>query len=226
MTAPATFTGFGPEVFTFFEGLEVDNSKAYFEAHRPIYLHQIREPLEALLNEVASHTGGTIKIFRPNRDIRFSKDKSPYKTSTYGVVFPDDSAAGIYAAIDASGFVTGTGYYGMEADQLERFREQVAGSSGEDLPGIVDTVKSSGLSIEGNALKTAPRGYAKDHPRIELLRMKDLWTTERLADRNAVFTRAPYDLTMHAWTSAAPLVGWLDRHVGPSASGIRGEKPS
>ena len=143
-----------------------------------------------MLEEVAAQTDGTVKIFRPNRDIRFAKDKSPYKTSTYGVVFPANSGAGIYAAIDKTGFVTGTGYYGMEADQLERFREQVAGATGENLPAIVDGVKASGLSVEGSSLKTAPRGYPKDHPRIELLRMKDMWTSDSARRSRSRLTHA------------------------------------
>ena len=80
------FEGFGPKVREWLKGLESDNSKQYFIAHRDFYEESIRDQMEALLSELSKDFGGEIKMFRQNRDIRFSRDNSPYKTNTYGIL--------------------------------------------------------------------------------------------------------------------------------------------
>src|SRR5690349_24989809 len=120
------FEGFSPEVHAWFTGLEADNSKEYFAAHRQFFEDEIRAPMEALLTELGERFGGEVKLFRQNRDIRFSPDKSPYKTNTYGVVYGSELAAqGLYASISARGLVAGSGYHVMARDQLERYRDAV-----------------------------------------------------------------------------------------------------
>ena len=117
------FSGFSPDAFAWFAGLERDNTKAYFTATREVYETQVREPLEEMLEELAVDFGGHVKMFRQNRDVRFSPDKSPYKTTTYGILYevavPGD---GLYAQLSARGLYAGTGYYRMARDQLERYR--------------------------------------------------------------------------------------------------------
>ena len=98
------FEGFSTDAFAWFAGLERDNSKAYFMASRDVYETQVREPLEELLEELTAEFGGVVKMFRQNRDVRFSPDKSPYKTTTYGILYdvtvPGD---GLYAQLSARG---------------------------------------------------------------------------------------------------------------------------
>src|SRR5918911_4247940 len=84
--SPVPFAGFGAGAVAWFEGLERDNSKAYFDAHRAVFLEQVRGPFEALLDELSLEFGGEPRVFRQHRDIRFSPDKSPYKTRTYGIL--------------------------------------------------------------------------------------------------------------------------------------------
>src|SRR5215472_4552847 len=121
------FEGFGPKVQNWFKGLEADNSKAYFDATRDFFEESIRDQMDALLTELSTKFGGGVKMFRQNRDIRFSPDKSPYKTNTYGIVYGSEIAAeGLYASISAHGLVAGTGYHVMARDQLEHYREAVA----------------------------------------------------------------------------------------------------
>lgn len=212
-----TFTGFGTKAIDWFRGLVRDNSKAYFDANREIWESEIRDPLEALLEEAATHFGGDVKLFRPNRDVRFSKDKSPYKSSTYGVVRPETSAAGLFASISADGFYAGTGYYRMATDQLERFRDAVASeSSGPVLVTIVQKARESDLVIEGASLKSAPRGYPKDHPRIELLRIKEMIYGATMPPGDHLHDRRVFDFAMATWRTAQPLTSWLDKHVGSS----------
>src|SRR5437588_3987592 len=113
------FEGFGPEVREWFRGLESDNSKEYFTAHRDFYEQSIRDQMEALLTELCEEFAGEIKMFRQNRDVRFSPDKSPYKTNTYGILYDTPLAAqGLYASISAHGLLAGSGYHVMATDQL------------------------------------------------------------------------------------------------------------
>ena len=96
------FEGFGPNVRKWFQGLEADNSREYFVASRDFFEESIRGQMEALLTELSEKFGGEVKMFRQNRDIRFSPDKSPYKTNTYGIVYGSGMAAqGLYASISA-----------------------------------------------------------------------------------------------------------------------------
>src|SRR5947209_623518 len=172
----SAFDGFGPAVHDFFMGLEADNSKEYFSAHRDFFEASVRGQMEALLEELADGFGGEVKLFRQNRDIRFSPDKSPYKTNTYGVLRGSELAAqGLYASISARGLVAGSGYHVMARDQLERYREAADDDAlGAELVRLADEAQDAGLELWGESLATAPRGYPKDHPRIELLRRKSL----------------------------------------------------
>jgi uncharacterized protein (TIGR02453 family) len=218
------FEGFGPQVIDWFIGLENDNSKPYFEANRQIFEEQIREPMLALILEASTHFGGDVKMFRPYRDIRFSKDKSPYKRATYGVVRPESSAAGLFASISSSGFYAGTGYYQIAADQLERFRAAAANdSTGRALETIVRKAEENGLTIQGDAVKTAPKGYPKDHPRIRFLRMKEIVAGASMPPGNSLQDRRAFDFAMSTWKTAQPLNAWLDANVGPTTLGQPGK---
>ena len=113
------FRGWRPEALEFFEGLETDNSKAYWQAHRSTYETEVLAPMEELLAELEPEWGEG-RIFRPYRDIRFSADKSPYKTNIAAMVGPG------YVHLSADGLGAGMGMYHMAPDQLERFRDVLA----------------------------------------------------------------------------------------------------
>jgi uncharacterized protein (TIGR02453 family) len=211
------FEGFGPEVRTWFEGLQADNSKAYFTAHRPFFEASIRGQMEALLTELSGKFGGQVRLFRQNRDIRFSPDKSPYKTNTYGVIYGSGAAQGLYASISADGLVAGSGYHAMARDQLDRYRDAVADErGGTELAKLVARAEKAGLEVWGESLATAPRGYPKDHERIELLRRKRLTLGARLESGNGINRADGLRFVTRTWQSAAPVTGWLDQHVGAS----------
>lgn len=110
------FDGIPVEAIEFFEGLEADNTKTYWTEHKAVYDERVRAPMEALLAELAP-VHGEGKIFRPYRDVRFSTDKSPYKTTIAATL-----AKGGDVSLDADEFAVGTGYYMMAKDQLARFR--------------------------------------------------------------------------------------------------------
>src|SRR3954453_15762878 len=120
------FAGIPSEAFAWFARLETDNSRAWFTAHRDTYDAAGRGPLEELLEELADERGGRVKLFRQHRDTRFSADKSPYKTTTYGVIADrPDSRAALYLQLSATGLFAGTGYYQLAADQLTRLRDAI-----------------------------------------------------------------------------------------------------
>jgi uncharacterized protein (TIGR02453 family) len=208
------FGGFEPEAFAWFAGLERDNTKDYFTRTRPFYEQSVRGELEALLDELGQEFGGTARVFRQQRDIRFTPDKSPYKTRTYGVLMGAPSSS--YVELSARGLYAGSGYYQLMPDQLERYRAAVAAD--DSGPGLVDAtaaVQDAGLELAGAELKTAPRGYPRDHPRIELLRRKALFAGVRLPPAADGIPRA--DALEHVagtWRAVAPLNDWMHAHVG------------
>jgi uncharacterized protein (TIGR02453 family) len=212
------FEGFGPEVQRWFRGLAADNSKAYFDAHREVFEDAIRDQMAALLAELSETFGGEVKLFRPNRDVRFSRDKSPYKTNTYGVLRgPEIGAGGLYASISADMLVAGSGYYMMARDQLDRYREHVADDSdGPALSAAVLAAERAGLELWGETLATAPRGYPREHPRIGLLRRKSLALGARVPFGRGIGREEGLRFVSGTWQAAAPATAWLDQHVGPS----------
>jgi len=178
----------------------------------------VRGPLEALLDELAPELGGEVKVFRQHRDVRFSPDKSPYKTRTYGVVFA--RPATLFVQVDREGLFAGTGYHELDAGGLERFRAAVADdASGPELERAIAAAHAAGVETFGEALKTAPRGYPRDHPRVGLLRHKALFGGRRLAPgRRGIARDAALDHARTTLAACAPMNAWLDEHVGPSTA--------
>lgn len=205
------FHGWRAEALEFFDGLEADNSKAYWQRNKGAYEELVRAPMEELLAELASEWGDG-RIFRPYRDVRFSSDKSPYKTSIAATVGEG------YVQLTAKGLGVGCGMWEMAPDQLERYRGAVSDSrSGEKLVGIVVEARSAGLDVTGHdVLKTAPRGYPKDHPRIELLRYKGLIAWREWPAGPWLGTKRAKDRVVEFLRLSRPIDGWLRTHVGPS----------
>jgi uncharacterized protein (DUF2461 family) len=140
------FEGFPPAVRDWFEGLEADNTREYFTAHRGFFEESVRGQAEALLTQLAAEFSGEVKMFRQNRDIRFSADKSPYKVNTYGVLHgPQFPVSGPYVSISAHGLVAGSGYHAMARDRVERYRDAVVDEQhGPALEGLVASAQKAG----------------------------------------------------------------------------------
>jgi uncharacterized protein (TIGR02453 family) len=209
------FRGWSPAVIDFYLGLEADNSRTYWLENKPTFDDQVRAPFDDL-SEMIEDEFGPLKVFRPNRDVRFSKDKSPYKTACYGVA-EGEGGAGYYVGISAQGLAVGSGYWMMAKDQLVRFRAAVDDAkTGPKLEVAVADVRKKKLEIEGHSLKTAPRGYPRDHERIELLRCKSLAAMRSYEPAKWLGTTACATRILDVWRSAAPVNDWLDTNVGPS----------
>ena len=214
------FDGFGPDLVAFYEGLAADNSRAWWQAHKHVYAAQVRAPLEALAEDLAPAFGEP-KVFRPHRDVRFSNDKRPYNEHASLAIMAGAGTA-LYLQVSSEELLVAAGLYSPSPDQLARFRRAVdAGVPADELDRVVaEAERHGGLSLgDGDLLKTAPRGFARDHPRIDLLRRRSLtlgrtweparwWSTAELRDTVAA-----------AWAAAAPLNDWCARHVGPADEG-------
>jgi uncharacterized protein (TIGR02453 family) len=207
-----TFRGWPAEALEFYEGLAADNSKTYWTANKATYDGKVLAPMTELLAELEPEFG-TGKIFRPNRDVRFSADKSPYKTAIGAVL-----AHGGYVQLSANGLAAGSGMWMMAADQLERYRRSVADdASGAELEKIIAAIQRHDIEVSGHdTLKTAPRGYPRDHPRLDLLRHKGLVAWKQWPVAAWLGTTAAKHRIVDFLHTTRPLAGWLDRHVGAS----------
>jgi uncharacterized protein (TIGR02453 family) len=204
------FTGFGDGAVEFYDGLLADNSKADWTDQREVYEEHVRAPMAALLADLAPEFGAG-KIFRPYRDVRFSKDKTPYKTHCGGFAPP------FYVQVGPEGLLAAAGYYGMAADQLTRFRAAVDDERrGEELVRILAAAEKAGLTVGGEQLRTRPKGTDPDHPRLDLLRRKGLMVSRRWPPDDVLHGPGCRDRVRKVWRAGRPLAEWLADHVGPS----------
>ena len=203
------FAGWPVEAVEFYEGLEADNTKAYWQEHRSVYERCVKGPMEQLLAELARDFGPG-RVFRPHRDIRFSKDKTPYKLNCAAHL------EGGYISFAADGLLVGSGLYMPEPEQLRRFRAAVDDSkAGPRLVAIVTALRNGGYDVGAHeAVKTAPRGYPKDHPRIELLKEKGLVMSKSWPTGSWLGTRKAKDRVVTCLKAARPLKPGVERHVG------------
>lgn len=207
------FTGFPPAALDFYADLERENTREWWQAHKPTYAACVREPMDALLAALEPDFGAS-HAFRPNRDVRFAADKAPYKTHQGGYCATADKAY-YYVQLDADGLLLGAGGYYFAPDQLARFRAAVAHDlSGSDLERILADLTADGFEVGGERLKTRPRGIPADHPRVELLRHKSLHVSRGIGDPPWLSTPDALDRVRAEWDRLRVLTGWLDQHVG------------
>jgi uncharacterized protein (TIGR02453 family) len=211
------FEGFGPGAVRFFEELAADNTREWWHAHKAWYESDVRGPLEHLLQDLADEFGEA-KVFRPNRDTRFSPDKSPYKTQAAATVAEGTGTGVQYMALSAEGLTVAGGCYMPAKDQLTRLREAIDDTdTGTQLEAIVADLREAKARVEAReTLKTAPRGYPVDHPRIELLRGKGIIGYFEHTPQPWLQTPRAREVVAEGWRSLEPLNTWLDLNVGPS----------
>lgn len=212
------FRGFGAGAVGFFEELAANNRREWWQANRAWYERDVRAPLEHLLDDLQP-TFGEAKVFRPNRDTRFSRDKSPYKTAAAAMVGgPYGHGHTLYVQVSATGLMTGGGIYHAASDQLRRLRAAIDDDrTGAEIERIVAELRGREGQVGANdQVKTAPRGYRADHPRIELLRYKGLIGWYEHPAGPWLHTAAARERVTDDWRSLGPLNEWLAANVGPS----------
>jgi uncharacterized protein (TIGR02453 family) len=204
-----TFKGWPVEAVEFYEGLEADNTKAYWTEHKSVYERCVKAPMEELLAELADDFGAG-RVFRPYRDVRFSKDKTPYKLSCAAHL------PGGYISISADELFVGSGLYMAAPDELRRFRAAVDDDdSGSELESIVQGLRKHGYDVGAHeTLKTAPKGYPKDHARIDLLKQKGIVMSKSWPVGAWLGTRTAKQRVVACLNAARPLNSWLRQNVG------------
>jgi len=202
------FAGFPEAALDFYDDLEMDNTKAFWASHKEVYESAVKEPMHALLAALGPEFGEA-KVFRPYRDVRFAKDKTPYKTHQGGYVAVAP-ATGWYVQVDARGVLVGAGYYDATSDRLGRIRAAIDDDrTGRQLRRILTRLEKADWEIGGDTLKTSPRGYDADHPRIALLRHKTLSVRRHYGFEPWIHTEALLGRVRTDWRAAKPLVDWL-----------------
>jgi uncharacterized protein (TIGR02453 family) len=207
--SPLGFTGFTEAALDFYDDLEMDNTKSYWEAHKDVYQASVKALVTALEPQF-----GNAKIFRPFRDVRFAKDKTPYKTHQ-GAFVAAGPACGWYVEISARGFRSGAGFYEASGADLGRIRASIANElTGDQLGKILAKLKRAGFTVGGDRLKTSPRGYDADHPRIDLLRHRSLTIGKDYGFEPIIHTPELVAAVRADWKAARPLVDWVAARLG------------
>jgi len=206
------FEGFPTAALDFYDDLEVDNTRSFWEAHKTVYQEAVLAPMKELTAALEAEFGKA-KIFRPYRDVRFAKDKTPYKTHQ-GAFVAAASRTGFYVEVSPRGVRTGGGCYSFEPERLAAFRAAIVHDTyGAELERLLAEVERDGYDIGGERLKTAPRGFDKDHPRIDLLRYKTLSVGHSLGFEPVIHTADLLDLVRDDWRAARPVVDWISRNA-------------
>lgn len=216
-------SGFSAAAARFFQDLEDDNSREFWLANADRYQREVKQPMTALLESLPERYQ-PFRLFRMNRDLRFTRDKSPYKTQQGAI--SEAEGSDYYLHLDGDGLLVAAGAYQMEPDQLERYRAAVDDDRlGRALERILADLEQQeiGTAMGMAALKTAPRGYAKDHPRIDLLRRKGLVGSRSLTGAGLRDGDGVRDFVVETFTGCELLVGWLATYVGAPAR--RSEPP-
>jgi len=182
MAAPG-FTGFTAETLDFLAGLKANNRKDWFEENRASYENLVKKPARAFADLMAGElerlTGAALtpKIYRINRDIRFSKDKSPYNAHIRISWLPaegGESPPTFMFGLAPDYCTVGCGVFEFSKDGLETYRKTVAGPLGDDLGTMLDALKRDGFRLQDPALKRIPPGFPQDHPHAELSLFKGM----------------------------------------------------
>lgn len=212
----SAFAGFPAEAIDFYVELAANNSRAWWNEHRETYERAVREPMEAMLEDLQGEFGSG-RIFRPYRDVRFSKDKAPIKDHQGAIVQIED-AVGYYVQISGSGLMVAGGWYAPVGPQVARFRQAVQTPAVAALDEGLATARRArpNVEVETRPLKTRPRGVAADHPRLDLLRSTCLILTRTYGTPEWLGTAKARDVVRRDWRVMAPVVEWLADHVGPA----------
>lgn len=225
-----SFDGFGADAVGFLVGLEADNTKAYFDANRQVYDEQVRRPLQQLCLAVGERlasgpvpeiryepkVGGS--MFRINRDLRFSKDKTPYHPhldlAWWQGEHPKTSPAFILR-IRHDEMLTGAGVFALADDRLDRYRAAVVGEPGADLERIIDAITEAvpSASLSEPSRKRVPKGFDADHPRARYLLHDGLHLSGVEPTPTSITSLGLADHIAERLGAYVDLHGWLVEHT-------------
>jgi uncharacterized protein (TIGR02453 family) len=234
MTESAPFSGFPEETFRFLRGITQNNDKAWFEAHRADYEAGYIEPAKAFvsalglrLRKIAPSVQFEPRVngslFRINRDIRFSKDKSPYKNHLDLWFWLGErrgwDAPGFFFRMFADRVLLGAGMHHFEKQHLETYRRKVIHpKSGEALAKVLSAVRAAGnYEIGGATRTTVPRGFDASHERAQLLLHEGLWAEFKLKIKDEPRTPRFVDFCAGHYASMWPVARWIQQDVASAS---------
>jgi uncharacterized protein (TIGR02453 family) len=222
------FRGFDRSAMQFWHELASEMSRDWFTANRPRYEALWRLPMTALIEDVARRLAPVYRplrldppgLLRIHRDLRFSHDRTPYKTHITAVLRPAGAPiahvgnAALYLEIGLDGEYAGVGCYQFNAERLARWRRAVTGAPGAALLAILGRLRRAGHTVsDQDDYRRMPKGFAPDHPRAALLRKRGLACAFPAVPAGLLHEPALADWLVHHARAAAPLVIWLQRHV-------------
>ena len=206
------FEGFPREAIDFFDGLVEDNSKGYWSAHRPMFERAVAEPTRLLAEALAAEFGEA-KIFRPYRDVRFGPDKRPYSEHTSLAVW--GGPGGLYWQLGPAGVRVAGGWYQPDSADLTRFREAISEPAvAESYDACAASLVRQGFAFNGHDLKTVPRGWGRDHPRLDLLRHRSMTFSQSVGLPPWVHTKRCLTEVRSRWRQIDVWNRWLEEHAG------------
>jgi uncharacterized protein (TIGR02453 family) len=222
-----TFAGMPDEGLAFLEDLEERNTKDFFDANKAVFKEQVQAPFAALVEAAAARLRRTVpdlgqpKIFRIYRDLRFAKDKTPYKTSMSASVpsRPREEGGGgpgidtgFYVNVGPAGLYTASGLYHPGRPELERVRAAIADpDTGPELEAVLRRAAGKGLEPWLDPLQRMPRPWPPDHPRADLLKARSLVLNCQHERASWLQTAELLDHLLADWKAMIPFNRWLER---------------
>ena len=215
------------DLFSFFSDLQQNNNRDWFTEHKPTFKAletQVKTFGEQLKDQLNQHDHiDRFKLFRIYRDVRFSKDKTPYKTH-FGLTWHRIKPlyrGGYYLHLSPKNNFLACGFWDPNPTDLKRIRQEID-MDGEEYRSILNnkTFKSVWGELQGEAVKTAPKGYAKDHPHIDLLRFKQHIFTINYSDKE-IYQPDFVDHANKALQAVRPFVDYMSEVLTTNADGER-----
>lgn len=207
---------FDDDTVRFLNDLKVNNNRDWFQANKATFETVYKQPAEffcQLMAERMSEAFGdsyTPKLYRIYRDVRFSKDKTPYNAHLHISFSPvGQKMPAFFFGLQPENLVLGAGTFGFQGGVLDAYRQRVLGSDGADLQSIVDALADKGYRLSEPALKRVPRGLPADHPRTDLLRHKGLAAWFDFPDASHATSPKLFETCLDKFSDLKPLVEWL-----------------
>jgi uncharacterized protein (DUF2461 family) len=203
------FTGWPSDATAFLTEIEADNTREFWEANAHRHARSVQAPMRALAAELEPEFG-PIRVLRAHRNRRFRPEAPPYRTDAGGVATSPGGSA-LTVVLSATALTATAGHWRFDPGQLRRYRVAVLEAPGEELPALL-----AGHQVDHRrSLRGRPRGFKGEHPRMDLLKLIGLQVVTSRPTGPWLCTRDPLEWVRAAWLAAAPVVGWLDAHVGP-----------
>lgn len=208
------FNGFSSDVFSFYEELHENNTRDFWQEHKSFYESEISKPLIELA-ALLSPEFGSVKVFRPYRDLRFTKDKRPYQEFASLAVEQTPQGGALYFQLSADGIYVAGGFWRIESTQLETWREALNNPGfAQEAHSFIDKLMKEGFELnKTNILKSAPKGYSTQHPEIDLLRLKSLTIGRHFKKAAWMHRTECYNKVAESWSSVVIWNNWLDKIV-------------